>query len=219
MSKEVHEFIELYKIKMLRSSMYYAQANGQAESSNRILISLTKKISDYPKSWHKVLPEALWAHRISKHRATKVSPFKLVNGQEVILPVEISLNSIRFARQNDLTVGDYYNLMMNNIDKVTNKRLVALGEIEKNKIMVDKAYNKKVKAKSFQVGDLVWKTVLPLKSRGRKFGKWSPSWGGPYRITQVIAGNAYMLQTLQGKDLPMSHPVLEGKPNVNHVHV
>jgi hypothetical protein len=66
--------------------------------------------------------------------------------------------------QNNLTVGDYYNLLMDNIDEVTDKRLMALGEIEKDKIMVAKAYNKKVKAKSFQVGDLVWKTVLPLKS-------------------------------------------------------
>jgi hypothetical protein len=45
--------------------------------------------------------------------------------------------------------------MMDNIDEVTNKRVIALGEIEKDKIMVAKAYNKKVKAKSFQVGDLV----------------------------------------------------------------
>jgi hypothetical protein len=81
MSKEVREFIELYKIKMLSSSMYYAQANGQTKSSNRILISLTKKkIFDYPKHWHKVLSEALWAHGISKHHATKVSLFELVYG-------------------------------------------------------------------------------------------------------------------------------------------
>jgi hypothetical protein len=65
--------------------------------------------------------------------------------------------------------------MMDNFDEVTHKRLVALGEIEKNKIMVAKAYNKKVKAKSFQVGYLVWKTVLRLRSRDLKFGKWSSS--------------------------------------------
>jgi hypothetical protein len=119
-----------------------------------------------------------------------------------VLPVEISLNAVRFAKQNDLTVGDYYNSMMDNIDEVTNKRVTTLGEIEKDKTMVAKAYNKKVKAKSFQVGDLVWKTVLPLRSKDRKFGKWSPSWEGPYRVTQVMSGNAYLLQTLQGKDLP-----------------
>jgi hypothetical protein len=95
------------------------------------------------------LSEALWAHRVSKHRATKVSLFELVCGQEAVLHVEISLNAVKFAKQNDLTVGDYYNSMMDNIDEVTDKRVKALGEIEKDKIMVAKAYNKKVKAKSF----------------------------------------------------------------------
>jgi hypothetical protein len=99
--------------------------------------------------WHKVLFEALWAHRISKHRATKVSPVELVYGQEAVLPIEVSLNFVRFTRQNDLTIGDYYNSMMDNIDEVTDKRIIALGEIEKDKIMVTKAYNKRVKAKSF----------------------------------------------------------------------
>jgi hypothetical protein len=148
------------------------------------------------------LSEALWAHRISKHSATKVSPFELVYGQEAVLPVEISLNDVRFARQNDLTVIDYYNLMMDNIDEVTDKRVIALGAIEKDKIMVARTYNKKVKAKSFQVGDLVWKTILPLRNKDRKFGKWSPSWEGPYKVRHVISGNVYLLQTLQGKDLP-----------------
>jgi hypothetical protein len=92
-----------------------------------------------------------------------------------VFPIEISSIAVRFARQNDLTVGDYYNSMMDNIDEVTDKRVTTLGEIEKDKIMVTKSYNKKVKAKSFHVGDLVWKTVLPLRSEDRKFGKWSPS--------------------------------------------
>jgi hypothetical protein len=203
MAKEVREFAELYRIKLLNSSPYYAQANGQAESSNRTLINLIKKkISDNPKHLHKILSEALWAHRISKHSATKVSPFELVYGQEEVLPVEINLNGVRFARQNDLTVIDYYNSMMDKIDEVTDKRVIALGAIEKDKIMVARAYNKKVKAKSFQVGDLVWKTILPLRNKDRKFEKWSPSWEGPYKVKQVMSGNAYLLQTLHGKDLP-----------------
>jgi hypothetical protein len=110
---------------------------------------IKKKIFGHLRHWHKIFSKALWAHRISKHYATKISPFELVYGQEVVLPVEISLNVVRRARQNDLVVRDYYNLMMYNIDEVTDKRLVALREIEKDKIMVAKAYNKKVKAKSF----------------------------------------------------------------------
>jgi hypothetical protein len=45
-----------------------------------------------------VLFEALWAHRISKYCATKVSPFQLIYGQEVVLLVEVCLNAIRFTK-------------------------------------------------------------------------------------------------------------------------
>jgi hypothetical protein len=43
MLKEVREFAKLYRITLLNSSPYYAQANGQVESSNRTLISLKKR--------------------------------------------------------------------------------------------------------------------------------------------------------------------------------
>jgi transposase InsO family protein len=42
-SSQVREFIESYKIRLLNSSPYYAQANGQAESSNKTLIKFIKK--------------------------------------------------------------------------------------------------------------------------------------------------------------------------------
>ena len=133
-SEEVREFAELYKIKLLNSSPYYAQANGRAEFSNKTLIKLIKKkIEENPRRWHEVLSEALWAHRISRHGATKVAPFELVYGQEVALPVEVNLDAYRLAKQNDLSAVVYYDLMMDNIDEVTDVRLKALKEIEKDK--------------------------------------------------------------------------------------
>jgi hypothetical protein len=69
-------------------------------------------------------------------------------------------------------------------------------------LRVDKSYNKRVKEKSFQVGDLVWKTILPIGSRSNKFEKWSPNWEGLYRIEEVITGNSYMVQSIQGTFLP-----------------
>jgi hypothetical protein len=66
---------------LLNSSPYYAQANDQAESSNKTLIKLTKKkTEENPRRWHEVLSEALCAHHISRHGATKVTPFELVYG-------------------------------------------------------------------------------------------------------------------------------------------
>jgi hypothetical protein len=49
-SSQVREFIESYNIRLLNSSPYYAQANGQAESSNKTLIKIIKKkIEDNPR--------------------------------------------------------------------------------------------------------------------------------------------------------------------------
>jgi hypothetical protein len=83
--------------------------------------------------------------------------------------------------------------MIDNIDEVTDKRMRALKEIEKDKARVLRAYNKKVRPKSFQVGESVWKMILPLRTKDIKFGKWSPSWEGSYKIVKVIAGNSYMM--------------------------
>ena len=44
----------------------------------------------------------------------------------------------------------------------------------------------------------MWKTILPVGTRDRKFGKWSPSWEGPYKVVGIVPGNSYFVQTLQG---------------------
>jgi hypothetical protein len=203
MAKEVKQFAESIGIKMLSSSPYYAQANGQAESSNKILVKLIKKkVQDHPRRWHEVLSEALWAHRISRHGATKVTPFELVYGQEAVLPVEVNLAALRFARQNDLSAEDYNCLMMDNLDEIADKRMMALKDIEKEKLRVARTYNKKVRFKDFQIGDLVWKVILPVGSKSRKFGKWSPTWEGPLRVVRIVPGNSYLVETLEGNMLP-----------------
>jgi hypothetical protein len=98
MSHQVCEFAKSLKIKLLSSSPYYTQTNGQANSSNKTLIKLIKKkIEENPKRLHEVLSEALWAYYICKHSVTKVTPLELVYGQEVVLPMEVNMDTLRIA--------------------------------------------------------------------------------------------------------------------------
>jgi hypothetical protein len=48
-----------------------------------------------------------------------------------------------------LSVVDYHNLMLDRLDKASNERIKALGDIERDKLRVARAYNKRVKEKSF----------------------------------------------------------------------
>jgi hypothetical protein len=107
-----------------------------------------------------------------------------------------------------LSVVDYHNLILDRLDKVSDEREKTLGEIERDKLRVARAYNNRDKEKLFQVRDLVWKTILLIGSRSNKFGKWSPNWEGLYRVEEVISGNSYKVQRVQGTSLPRA---LNGK--------
>jgi transposase InsO family protein len=118
MSHQFREFAESMKIKLLNSSPYYAQANGQAKASNKVLIKIIKKrIKDNLRSRHEKISEALWAHRTSRHRATKVTSFELVYGQEAVLPVEVSLQNLSITGQDSLSAKEYIELMMDKVDE------------------------------------------------------------------------------------------------------
>ncbi|XP_056167311.1 uncharacterized protein LOC130138162 [Syzygium oleosum] len=197
--QEVLGFTRSRGIKMLHSTPYYAQANGQAEASNKVIINLIKRhLEENPREWDSLLSTVLWAYRTSRRSSTGVSPYMLTYGQEAVLPVEITVQSLRVKLQGGMSKEEYDELMYENIDELGESRVIALEKLIAQKNRVAKAYNKHVKEKRFDVGDLVWKTVLPVGLNNEKFGKWSPNWEGPYLVTQVLSGNAYHLMDIDG---------------------
>ena len=75
-----------------------------------------------------------------------------------------------------------------------------LVNVEANKARVGRWYDKKVKLKIFDQGELVWKLVLPIGTKSLKFGKWSPIWEGPFRISRCVPGNTYILEMLEEEE-------------------
>jgi len=190
-------------IKVLNSSPNYAQANGQAEASNKGIIKLIKrKVKENPRRWHTLLNVALWSYRMACHGSTKVSPYQLVYGHDAVLPWEIKTGSRWIFSQDQLDADDYATLMKDELDDLAEHRLRALISMEENKKMVAKWYDKKVKAKEFADGDLVWKLIVPIGTKSSTFRKWCPNWEGPYRINRSAPGNAYILETLKGVKFP-----------------
>lgn len=65
-----------------------------------------------------------------------------------------------------------------------------------------KAFDKKVRPRNFQVGDLMLKRIILPQSDSR--GKWIPNYEGPYVVKKVFSGGALMLATKDGEDFPLS---------------
>ncbi|XP_059076957.1 uncharacterized protein LOC131876156 [Cryptomeria japonica] len=85
-------------ISLSHSSDYYPEGNGQAESSNKNLINIMKKlVSENFKDQHKRLYEALWVDHTSPKRAIGMSAFELVYGMgaQVSLPLELTTSKLQ----------------------------------------------------------------------------------------------------------------------------
>ncbi|KAK9750080.1 hypothetical protein RND81_02G171800 [Saponaria officinalis] len=172
----------------------YAQANGQAESTNKIIKNgIARMIKDNPREWSDLLLDSLWAYRTSKRDAIDCTPYELVYGHEAILPVEVTVRTIRVNGQRHMTAETYQEAMsIMNLD-VEGKREQALSSLIKQKRLMVKTYNKRVKKKSFKVNDLVWKVRLPMGHKDHFYGKWTPQWEGPFRVVRTYSGNSYGL--------------------------
>ncbi|KAI5435998.1 hypothetical protein KIW84_022432 [Lathyrus oleraceus] len=123
-----------------------------------------------------MLPFALHGYRTSVRTSTGATPFSLVYGMEAVLPVEVEIPSLR--------------VMMD----------VKLDEAEWVQARMKKAFDQKVRPRSYQIGDLVLKRILPQGTDNR--GKWTPNYEGSYVVKKVFSGGALMLTTMNGEDFP-----------------
>ena len=87
---------------------------------------------------------------------------------------------------------------MMELEALDEKRLQELDHIMIQKKKVARAYNKRVRTKSFE-GELLWKVVLPIGAKDRELEKWFPNWERPFKVHQVLPENAYVLSSLKGE--------------------
>ncbi|KAK2382471.1 hypothetical protein QL285_070004 [Trifolium repens] len=110
--RKMQEFAQEIGFRLLTSTPYYAQANGQVEAFNKIIINLIRKhIAQKPRNWHKTLDQVLWACRNSPKESTNTTPFRLTYGHVAVLPVEIHLQSARVQRQMEIPLDHYWQMI------------------------------------------------------------------------------------------------------------
>ena len=112
-------FTQDHGIKICNSTPYYAQANGQAESTNKIIKNnIRTVVGNNPTCWDKLLSEVLQAYRTSKRLSINTTPYSLVYDHDVVIPIEITVKSLRVARQNQLSHVDYESAMLVELDDI-----------------------------------------------------------------------------------------------------
>ena len=73
---------------------------------------------------------------------------------------------------------------------------VCHGQLYQHRIV--RAFNKKVRAQTFEVGKMVLKRIFPHQEEYK--GKFTPNWQRPYIVRKVLSGGALILSNMDGTE-------------------
>ncbi|RYR57283.1 hypothetical protein Ahy_A05g023007 [Arachis hypogaea] len=184
------------KIKQHFASVEHPQTNGLAEAANKVILhALKKKLDDAKGLWAELIPEVLWGYNTTPQTSTKETPFRLVYGSEAMIPLEISQNSIRtyITNQDEARRSE--------LDVIEEVREIATLRQRAAQQALARQYNKSVKTRSFEKGDLVLRKTETAR-KPPSHGKLAANWDDPYRVSTALGQGAYKLESLDGKLLP-----------------
>ena len=154
------------------SSPGHPQANKQTEVTNRTLPRLIKsRLVGAKGAWPKELPNVLWAYRTMARTPTGETPFNLTYGTETIILVEVELTSLRREFFDEQSNDDQ---LKKNLDFLDEVRDQATQRMAKYQQKIVEYYNRRVKLKRFNIGDLVLRKATPtMKDQAQ--GKLGPT--------------------------------------------
>ncbi|MCO5568223.1 hypothetical protein L7F22_021919 [Adiantum nelumboides] len=153
---EVIEFLlEEFMVIHWKSAPYHPQANGQAQSTNKILVTiLTKIVSQSIADWDQKLHSALWAYRVAYKTSIGTTPFNMVYGIQAILPLEFLIPTLRVAKDLEWT-GHELSEQLEILKKLDETRLRAVASIYAQKRNMKSFFDQHVINKEFATGDYV----------------------------------------------------------------
>ena len=127
---------------------------------------LHQMVGYHKSNLHHILFSSLWAYRTLVKIATGFTPFQLVYGLKVVLPIQCQIPSLKLVVEllPDTSTEEERFLYTNNLDET--RRDAALAN-EAHKKRVKAQYDKSVHSCAFNEGDL----VLTYDQRYDKLGK------------------------------------------------
>ncbi|OMJ17852.1 Retrovirus-related Pol polyprotein from transposon [Smittium culicis] len=204
-SNLIKDLANKYGLKLSFTTSYHPQTNGMVERGHSPLVSsLSKYCGRNPSQWPKFLHLALWADRITAKRTTGETPYKLVYGQDCILPIENEFESWnKISWKKEMTTEE---LLFSRIQQLDKKTLLIdkASKRQKDSRKKDVEYfnNKhKIRDTPLMVGDMVLQYDNTLgKQREQKL---SNRWYGPFVITKDNNNGSYNIRELNGVDIKL----------------
>ena len=125
----------------------------------------------------------------------------------------MGVRSLRIVLENEIPEADSLQSKYDQLCMLDEKRLNAFYHIQGYQRRLRKAFDKKVRIRDLNLGDLVLKEFRALVQDAN--GKFKQNWASPYIIKQIYSGGAVRLMDLDAN--PFTEPTIMGQLKKYHV--
>ena len=177
-------------------SAYHPQSNGLTERLNQTLVhQLRKLVNESMDNWDSLIPWVLMSYRANRQASTKFSPFVIVYGQQMRLPIEVDGEQDHESQPYcDADEEKMMSQRMERIKGLPSFRTACKSNITAAEERQKQQYDAKQQPATFKVGDLVW--YRNTRRDTRKGGKLESVWVAKAIIEEVLAKGTYRLEGL-----------------------
>jgi transposase InsO family protein len=195
-----------YKLgtKLLFSTTYHPQTDGQTEVVNRTLSTMLRAIlKDNLRLWEECLPHIEFAYNKSIHSTIKLSPFMVVYGFNPRAPIHLLLLPPSEIVKLDVTQRSKFILKLHETIKLQIKKMNERYQI---------AASKGRKEVKLEPGDLVWVHLRKDRFPDFRKSKLMPCAAGLFEVFEKINDNAYKLELPPEFGVSLTFNISDFKP-------
>jgi hypothetical protein len=180
--EQLHESLRTH---LIHSSTYHLQMDGQTKQVNQILKDMLRAcVMEHQGSWDKNLQWAEFSYNNSYQESVKMAPIKVLYGCRCRTPL------------NWIELGEKVIFGPELIDEVKATVHRIQDNLEAMSSLQEHYANKRCRPLEFEVGDLVYLRVSPIKGVKRlgMKGNLAPHYTGPFLILKKCGNVAYKLE-------------------------
>ncbi|CAJ1057626.1 hypothetical protein LDENG_00238730%2C partial [Xyrichtys novacula] len=219
-SEVMQQLWQLLGVKANFHISHHPLSSGQVERANRTVETILKKyVSANHKDWDVKLPLVLMAIRATPHGSTGFSPFELMTGRQMTLPLHLLYQPGEASIATAYTTHQYMTDLHQHLKATfafTQEHLSKSAEGRKS------YYDQKASQQELQVGDKVWYYLFtqPTGDKAPKSGrlarKFLPRWASPYLITEKLSSVVYQIKIAKGNKEPTLKWVHRNQIKLHH---
>ena len=189
-SKVFREMCKILGLHKTRTTGLRPKSDGMVERANHTIEKmLSCFVSENQKDWDEYILLLMMAYRAAEHETTKVSPYEMMFGRSINLPIDLVIGHPDANFDPPRFNSEYAYELANKLEKI---HKFAREHIALSSNNMKRLYDRSTNFHKYNPGDAVW-LYNPVRTKGLN-PKLQRPWQGPFVVTERINDVIYRIR-------------------------